>query len=438
MHKRFLGYLIGAAFVLALPIIMWSLASERVTYDWRPASLLARHWGRQLDALPDREVAGQAERIAELESAGTAVLVAALGSSREIVVAAAGNALHGQLDRWAQLPPGGAEPRIVEMAHLLGKQFDTWDRSSQRVAADLAMRILAWPLAPQTPGNVQMLAHCQHILQAVEPTARVARVDGAATPASKQPVVPTPAARPEMEPDMADPVDIIALPDDDLPGGNLPVEEVPLPPLPPSLTDPPSPRPLYGEPPRLVPPSGRQQLPRVMFPDAPPAPEPQPVLPDSPIPRQLPEDARDDRQMNRLTGATMEMAPHGLEHLADLDLLERLRGATPTQQNEVENELRRRGFEQQELRMARLLASSDPRARRRLAESLPGLQTPPGPWLFWLSYDDDPMVRKLVVALMASSQNPRLHRRLREMRSLETDAMVRDQLERLPVQSAGR
>ena len=120
-----------------------------------------------------------------------------------------------------------------------------------------------------------------------------------------------------------------------------------------------------------------------------------------------------------------------LERLSDLDLIHRLSGSSSSEVDDVEQELRRRGFDELALSMARRVADPEPRVRRQLCESLAELPLSPGPWLFWLSYDPEPTVRRLAVSLMSTSQDPRLHRRLREMQSLEADEGVLRHLSKL-------
>ncbi len=125
------------------------------------------------------------------------------------------------------------------------------------------------------------------------------------------------------------------------------------------------------------------------------------------------------------------MSGEDLNQLPDLDLIRQLSQTQRSELVAVEQQLRRRGFNDQQLGLARRVADPDPEVRRQLAESLPDLRSSPNPWLFWLSYDPDPLVRRVVISLMATSQDPRLHRRLREMHSLETDEAIRAQLDKL-------
>ncbi len=83
------------------------------------------------------------------------------------------------------------------------------------------------------------------------------------------------------------------------------------------------------------------------------------------------------------------------------------------------------------MQLAHQLVDPDTRVRRELLESLADLPVSPNAWLFWFSYDPDPLIRQQVVAMMGCSDDPRLRRRLREMQGIETHDVVRLQLEQI-------
>ncbi len=425
----------GGVLLLIAPVVVMT-----VVPGLRPADMVARHLGEEVELVPDRFVAAHQLEIAKLDLAGTDVLVQALGNPRAIVAEGAGSALHAQLDQWARMPSRESSPRVAHLANQLAAKVSLWNDAARSTAADLATRILQWPVRSRVTNRVELIADCNKVLQSAPvPSASVPSppisshvMQVAAEYTAGESPLPPAAVRASSA--STDPRGILELPLAYTPGGDLPIREVELPPLPPSLATPPSPQPLREGVPRLLAPSGTQ-LPRVIFPDDRPWQDPN-AVPSSPrAPHPLAPGAEEDPRAKKLApaSATQRQAdqPPGLERLADLDLIGRLRGSSPAELEEVEKQLRRRGFDDRQLRQARRVVDPDPRVRRQLAESLADLRGSPSPWLFWLSYDSDPGVRQLVVSLMATTQDPRLHRRLREMRSLETDEAVRAQLERL-------
>ena len=89
-------------------------------------------------------------------------------------------------------------------------------------------------------------------------------------------------------------------------------------------------------------------------------------------------------------------------------------------------ELHRRGFRPAEIELGRRFANAEPAERVRLAESLPlqsGIDV--RPWLIHLAQDDDPLVRLAVVTIMATTHDPQMLARLRQIALSDADEMVR-------------
>ena len=117
-------------------------------------------------------------------------------------------------------------------------------------------------------------------------------------------------------------------------------------------------------------------------------------------------------------------------------MIRRLQTPDPAQAAGAETELRRRGFGDRELGLARQLLDPDPRARRRLARLLPevsGLDAVP--WLMELGRDRDAEVRLTALALLATTGDPSLLGRVRELIRGDVDPRIQrlaEQLEQQP------
>ncbi|MFW6168881.1 MAG: hypothetical protein ACODAD_00225 [Planctomycetota bacterium] len=408
--------------VLALPAV--SLVGFAMVPHFRPSGMMAAHMGRQLSRIPKSLVEDHIQQIAKLDLSGTRVLVEAMDHPRELVRSAAAEALHAQLDRWQRLSPSESAPRVARLARLLVARVDQFDKGSRNVAADLALRIVHWPLESPAVSKPELLADCERLLQeaATRPRSEITE-----SPASKDPTGETVMASHAVPSIQTSGGIVDPLAHARLPGGGLPIEETEIPaPIPvPDKGSNASPT-ADGAPRRFTLPERREPG---RLPDSPPEEVSDSVDRDV---RPSPSDRDATAKLNSVPSP--DPAPsldQRLEQLSDLDLIHRLTGSSESEVTAVERELRRRGFESLELSMARRVADPDPSERRELCENLSRLPTAPGPWLFWLSYDPDPLVRRLAVTLMASSRDPRLHRRLREMQSLETDEKVRRQLDQL-------
>ncbi len=391
----------------------------------RPAALMARYLSGQLPSIPDELVVAQLQQIADLGDAGTSVMVEALGSERVVLSSAAGSELHRQLDRWAAQSSAESSPKVARMAELLSSHVAHWDAPARSVAADLASRILRWPMRSQRVRRVEVIAHCEQVLRSF---AEVGPTPRSEVPRPAELARGTAVATSHTSIDTLDPRGVLRLPLAGEPGGGLPIQEVEIPPFPPSLADAVVPRPVAGDEPDLMPAIGKQ-LPYVLFPEnEEPVEDPVPAAPASPVPRQLDPELQDSPEATKLSSAAINRLDDELERLPDLDLIRRLSDPRSWMGAAVESQLEKRGFREKELNLARLLASPDPHQRRELAASLDRLTRSPSRWLFWLSYDPDPSVRQQVVSIMATSHDPRLERRLREMLTTEVDTGVRESL----------
>jgi len=115
-----------------------------------------------------------------------------------------------------------------------------------------------------------------------------------------------------------------------------------------------------------------------------------------------------------------------LEALDTRTLIGLLGGAGEDQSCSIIEELRRRGFSEQELAVARRLADPDPLVRRSLCELLPDLgELDPVPWLLELARDKDARVRLAALSLLATTADPVLVERVRELASVDPDPQVR-------------
>jgi len=95
-------------------------------------------------------------------------------------------------------------------------------------------------------------------------------------------------------------------------------------------------------------------------------------------------------------------------------------------------ELHRRGFRPAEIELGRQFAGAAPDQRLRLAESLPlqsGIDI--RPWLVHLADDDDPSVRLAVVTIMATTNDPQMLARLRQIALADSDEAVRQTARKL-------
>jgi hypothetical protein len=140
-----------------------------------------------------------------------------------------------------------------------------------------------------------------------------------------------------------------------------------------------------------------------------------------------------DNDANSLRSATTR-AGNRMEQIPDLQVVRMLADRLPERRQLATEELRRRGFEDEDLLLARQFISPDVDKRRALVTSLADISVSPTRWLLWLSQDENAEIRRLAVTFMAKTRDRLLHRRLDEMVATERDPSVIRELQRCLVQ----
>jgi len=411
-----------------------------------PRQWLAMRWASQLERLPDEEVLPRMEQLAALEDAGIPVLVESLGSDREMVARSARAVLNEQFERWRELPPDRSSRRAAVLARSLASRVDELSPTGQSAAASLAERLLTWPAGSGTRDASRMIADCEYVLQtapevsADTPTDAVAQSNANGSSENSASESPRGAGFGDDEMPGLPRLPTVR----NVPGGNLPMESALVPPLPAGLDWNPADWMPSGDAPgqgaqlqssrsgavprRLQPEDARRIDPGSAEPRGPAPPALLDSLDDN-APGTLP-DVEAQRMPTPDRGAMRPPADWGQADATSLVTL--LRSSDDRVVQAAAYELQRRGLTSEELAFAWRIAGADAQQRRELVERLPRLgQIDTRRWLLWLSQDEDAGVRLAAVTVMATSRDPQLLNRLREMQGSESDPEVLRQLERL-------
>jgi hypothetical protein len=355
--------------VLALPalVLLW-LAFPGV----RPQDALARRWQAELAVLPPEELAVRMRQLADLGDAGLPVLAESLCGEREETADAAYSALEIELVRWRALSPTEASRRAAILARELARHAESAGGEQRRAAAEIASRLLTWPLDPRVADRAELLADCEKVFRAaVQSAPRESHTELARN------------SKPADLPDGAGAARIA--PPDDVSAAASPAE-VQVATMPMRIGD------------------------------------------DEPeVEAASPAAVTSAPRSNKLTApapftssSAKPLAPlRTISEQDDLSLMRRLHTADEAA---AERELMRRGYTAIRLKVARQLTNPDPQVRRELAELLPqmsGLDA--RPWLLWLSEDADPGVRRAAAAILATSTDPKLLARLRALKAAERE-----------------
>jgi len=443
-----LGGLLVAAAVAGAIAVAFDLTS--------PAAWLARYYEGKLATAGPLAAPILIEKLDALGEAGTKPLLAAAGAPSPLVAGPARRALHRRVDQWMTTRQGADVQAAARLAAALEQAAADYDLDASRWSYDLAER-LARIKAPadRSANRARLIASCQAILRIsgeriaaaapTDPAKRLAGLpddgltawSGSGIPAPRSQTVERLAAR------------------DDLFGGGAGDP----PPLPAGLA-PPTPHPAPLGLPALSP------LPPEALPDDPvngpnanqrgrgPAagseidrPNPPRLLPHHLQRPASPDGSRPGQRVPRVdpppdvqTGLDRPAAAFGnvpqgrqtLSHVEDLAVIRLLRSAHPPTRDAAEAELKRRGFEDRHLALARRLTDPDPARRQELATLLPRLVSlDPRPWLLALAEDEAPEVRKAAVGVIGAMGDRELHRATVAARRNEPDADVRDAVERI-------
>jgi hypothetical protein len=374
---------------------------------------LAHRWASQSEKAPEDQLDGLLDRIARLGEPGVTALVDALASERPELAEHAALAIADEMERWRTLPAKTAGKRLTALAKALADRIQRLDPQACQRAAVIANRILAWP-GDDAFGEGEAIAACETVLGSCQLSV-VSCQKQTLTTDNRQ-----------LTTDLPGPV------------GGPAVETVPLPESGPTASakgDPVAetdglPRPLR------VPSADRplRSLPKGWGPSVDESEGGDGPLGRSPSIANQPARLFPVRRLaaGDSAGAGDRAATGQAAREEILAAIRRLQAPDPAQAAEAEAELRRHGFADRHVALARQLLDPDPATRRRLARLLPEV---PGldavPWLVLLSRDSDAEVRLTALTLLATTGDPTLLDEVGELVRGDADPRIQRLAERL-------
>jgi hypothetical protein len=370
-RRRYVVWLL--AFVMATGTL-W-LAAQWI----RPQRALAARIAAGLDTAPPDALREQLQHLAAFGEEGIPHLVRALKHDRPQIASEARSVLSEELDRWQLLDQKAASRRLALLSEHLAIGIEACSPPTRGLASDLATRILLWPVDAASIDQQQLIAHCERVLVSVrqgeQPTLVPTHIASAISPRNfGQDVSP-------LDEDLS------------LPGGGLPVEMTRAPSLPPE----------ERSQPRTLPVEAEVDL--------------QPVTPVLEQPRRFAPDTRQS--------AGQPPRSETLERIYQLV------SSDEDIRNDAEDGLRQAGFDEAQLAVARRFADPSADVRQKLVEQLAGQTVIDArPWLLRLLVDNDARVRLAAARVLATTGDPQLLHQLRQRALEESDAAVRDVLER--------
>jgi hypothetical protein len=368
-------------------------------------------WRLRLATAGDAQAAEFVHRIAALGEPGLATLAALLGSARTSVVEAARQAIRAEIDQWPQLDDAARSRRSLRLARTLAERVQYFSPAARRIASGFALRILRENEVATGEERRELLAACELVLRTSVVERRQALLAARGSALSADNELSPEWAGSENEPSLS------TL--SSTPGGGLPLDAVP------------------G---RALASDVAAEVASTEAPvdqDDGSSGEPNPLLAEAAANEPAyPLESMDEsvihlHQPLNISPQSHEEPP-GADPTDTLRWMHALHAPDLRLRERAEAELGRQGFEAFQIDLARQLTDPDPRIRRELAESLPAM---PGidarVWLLWLSRDERAEVRLAAMAVMATTGDPAVIKRLEQMARTDTDPQVQRQGERL-------
>jgi hypothetical protein len=391
------------------------------------ASRLANSWSEQLETADDDRVGVLVAQIADLGDAGIAQLVESLASPRQVVRQHAAAALGRFVDHWEICDVSARSTAAGRLTSLLAQHVETFPADARENAASLIQQMLVWPTDDAFVDRAELVAACETVLLATDDIGdappshiAVARRDDR--------VLSTSADR-----------DMAAFAE--LPGGGISIEPSEAPPLPKVREPPAAAPPRDPREPRLLLDGDEASLPPALLPIVDPA--------VNPVRGPAKGDGKNDGQRanysvtvvgdpsSEVAEATAKNAndppplaegPHTQREMSLIRLLH----SEATIAAEAEAQLRKLGYSDVELAIARRAANPDRADRLQLAESLSKLSgVRPRRWLEMMLDDEDAAVRGAAIAQLATSGDAAMAESLARRFRFDPDPGIRQQVERL-------
>jgi hypothetical protein len=414
---------------LVAAVAVGSAAAYFALSEIRPR-VAAAYWRQRIAATPEGRVEDVIGRIGDTDGAIIA-LVEALGSDRECVAVAAKNELLARIDGWRGLPGRDCARRVTELAETLAEQVERFNPAGQRDAADVAVRILGRPIEGSGIEKRKYLAASEKILHVglnakgeyerkktavtdhqatplAEEATQLAKLLGAGSPESSAEAGSDQAAKPRELPDGKSTAKAAADEEDAQAAGgdsehwsaaaNRPWR--------------------LGQKPQDAPRNRASRIPDV-------------------VETAVPSGANATSGLSGGTAARQQKASLAGEDI--LGLMRDLNSDSDARAEAAEAELKRRGFNQKQIDLARKLFDPNPEVRKKLVRDLPGLEgVDTVPWLLELCRDADAEVRLAAITILATSSDPTVLDQVEQIAGRDGDANIRRIAERVEQQRSGR
>jgi hypothetical protein len=154
-----------ALLVVGLPALLLLLLARP---DFWSKDSLGLGGDLDLSQIPEAQLLSRIHTVSREQEQVPARLIQLLGDSRPHVAEAARQAISRQLDHWRMLPRNTSADRVFRLARLLADTTPQMPATGRRHAAELAVRLLCWPLPDQVASS-PLIDDCEQVLAAAGP-----------------------------------------------------------------------------------------------------------------------------------------------------------------------------------------------------------------------------------------------------------------------------
>lgn len=157
------GLPVAPLLVIGLPTLLL-LAMSLPVFERSPAS--ARTWPTEFAQLSETAAVDRIRQLSQNPDDSLTPLVPLLGDVRPTVAEAARQALSERLNQWHMLTESESTRRVANLARALAQSTPRLNTPGRRCAAELAVRLVCWPVDRHHARWSEILDDCENVLAA--------------------------------------------------------------------------------------------------------------------------------------------------------------------------------------------------------------------------------------------------------------------------------
>ncbi|HZN34486.1 MAG TPA: hypothetical protein VFB80_11730 [Pirellulaceae bacterium] len=188
-----LGVLAASVLVAAGAVRIWQARQSAAL------QVSQQRYQAQIAALPERQAARLVSLLAE-DDQRLEIVARAWADPRPQVARSGRLGVQSAANRWSQLTPEEAAPRVAALASLLARHAPQTSALDRDAARALAQRLLDWPVDSRQIDAARLIGDCDSVLRLDSPAPEELRLAAAPAPPAQEIAAPLPPAAPPPAP----------------------------------------------------------------------------------------------------------------------------------------------------------------------------------------------------------------------------------------------